>query len=394
MENFKQNFLVGIIFFGFLILAGIFTIVIKDLSLLKGYQGTMAVVFSRVSGLEPGHKVLASGMEVGQVRNLELREDGSVKVDISLTKPIKIFDDAKISVKDASALGGKYVNIEVGTPPKEISESASQEGKFMKGEAQPGFLDDPNLRDAFASIKNITRDIEHGKGTIGLLITQREIYDNIESATANIKDITAQIRNNQGTIGKLLYDQEIYNKVNKIASDVQDITATIRSGKGTIGKLIKDDSLHENLRKTIAEANKVMTNLGDISDKVKRGEGTIGKLFSDEKVYKQLELALGDARTMLQNINKVAQQINEGQGVIAKLLHDKEMGDDLKGTLASVRVVADRLKNGEGTIGKLLADDTLYKEIRRIVKNFSDSIEDTREQVPISTFTGLLFKAF
>lgn len=391
--TYKQNFLVGGIFFVSMTLVSIFTVVIKDLSMLKGHQGQMSVVFNKVSGLEPGHKVLASGMEVGQVRELELREDGKVRVLINLTKPVKIYNQYEISVKDASALGGKYVNIELGKQDEGVI-PLSAEMAPLTGGAQPSILDDPNLRDAFGSIKNIASDIEKGKGTVGLLITRREIYDDIAKTASNLRDITDQIRNNQGTIGKLLYNHELYDKVDQIASDIQEITSTIRSGKGTVGKLVKDDALYENAKKTIAEANKVMANLNEITQNVKAGKGTVGKLFTDDKVYQQLDLALADARTMLQNINKVAQQINEGQGVVSRLLNDQQMAQDLKDTLSNIRVVTDKLKNGEGTIGKLMADDTLYNEIRRAVKSFSDSLEDTREQVPISTFTGLLFKAF
>ena len=126
----------------------------------------------------------------------------------------------------------------------------------------------------------------------------------------------------------------------------------------------------------------------------KAGKGTIGKLFTDEKVYNELEKALVDARRMVNNIDKVAQGINSGEGTLGVLMQDKTMAKDLKATLANIRVVTSRLKKGEGTVGKLLADDTLYKEIRRVVKGMSDAIEDTREQVPISTFTSILFKAF
>ena len=233
---YKQNLLVGTIFFVGLSLVSIFTVVIKDLSMLKGHQGEMEVTFNKVSGLEPGHKVLASGMEVGQVRDLKLQEDGSVKVKINLTQPIKLYKDHQISVKDASALGGKYVNIELGTPEQGVVPlSQAESAESLKGKAQPSLLDDPNLREAFVSLKSIAKDLEEGKGTIGLLITRREIYDDIAKAAENLRAITDQIRNSQGTIGKLLYDHQLYDKINQIVTDVQAITGDIRSGKGTLG---------------------------------------------------------------------------------------------------------------------------------------------------------------
>jgi phospholipid/cholesterol/gamma-HCH transport system substrate-binding protein len=399
VSRLKQDFLVGSLFFLGIILVGIFTIVVKDISLIKGYQGRIFVVFKRVAGLEKGHKVLASGMEVGQVYDMALNEDGTVKVELSLTKKIKLYKDYKISVKDTSALGGKYVDVEVGSQEEglhPISYVTGQEKKLqpLDGSAQHSLLNDPNLQEIFASVKKIVKDIEQGKGTLGLLLKEREIYDNIRATSVNIKEITTQMRSEEGTIGKLLYNKELYDKITQIASNIETITSKISQGKGTLGKLVADEKVYWNLRKTLENANKVTENLSEITDKVKRGEGTIGKLFTDDKVYNNLDRALADARTMMQGINQVVQQINAGKGTLGKLLQDEGMAENLKSTLSDIKVVAERLKKGEGTVGKLLADDTLYKEIRRVLKTLSDSIEDTREQVPISTFTSILFKAF
>lgn len=391
--------MVGALFFVGMTLVGIFTIVIKDLPTLKGTYGKLSVLFDRVSGLEKGHKVLASGMEVGQVADLELQADGTVKVILDLTKKVHLYKGYKITVKDASALGGKYVNIELGDPKEAIvpiTPVGYQEEKLtpLEGSVQPSILDDPNLRDTMASLKNIARKIDEGLGTVGLLINKREIYDDIQLAAHNIREITEQMRSSQGTIGKLLYDTQLYDKIQRIVTNVEDITQTIQSGRGTIGRLVKDESLYSDAKITLANANKVMQNLTDITDQVKQGKGTVGKLFTDEKVYDELERALADARVLIRNINETAVQLNSGKGTLGLLLKDEKTAKNVEETLANIKVVSARLEKGEGTVGKLLADDTLYKEIRRVVKSLSDSLEDTREQVPISAFTGLLFKAF
>ena len=193
MKKLSQDFLVGILFFSGLILVGIFSLVIKDLPTLKGTYGKLSVLFNRVSGLEKGHKVLASGMEVGQVSELELQEDGSVKVGINLTKNLKLFKGYKISVKDASALGGKYVDIELGSQqegPISVTPLGYMEEKLqpLDGSAQPSILNDPGLGETMQYVKNIAKKIDEGQGTVGLLINQREIYDDIKKAASNIKE--------------------------------------------------------------------------------------------------------------------------------------------------------------------------------------------------------------
>ena len=396
MSKMNQDLLVGIVFFVGMILIGIFTIVIKDLPTLKGTQGSLSVIFDKVSGLEEGHKVLASGMEVGQVTDLKLLDDGKVKVKMNLTHPVKLRKDYKISVVDTSALGGKHVSIDVGSVKSEVIPLTHKEAELrpLDGYSQPSILNDPNVQGIINSAKNIARKIDEGQGTIGLLINERKIYDNIVKAAANIKEITDQMKNSEGTIGKLINDPDLYNRVANIVKNIEDITLKIKQGKGTIGRLVNDASLYKNANDTLKDVRKVAVNLAQITEDVKKGKGTIGKLFQDEKVYNDLDQALVEAKTMMKNLNDVVTEIKTGKGTLGVLLRNEELAQNLKETMANIKIVTNRLKKGEGTIGKLLADETLYKEIRRVVKNFSDSLEDTREQAPITTFTGLLFKAF
>ncbi len=478
----KQDFLVGSIFVVGMVLIGIFTIIVKDFSLLSGKQGgTMSIVFDRVDGLEVGHKVLASGMEVGTVSDMELQPDGRVKVEINLTKALQLYDGYSIKVKDASALGGKYVDIEVRrkkddralfrlSPEHEetlqaktvspqlrqefidnganISEEvnvtlASTSGEWLledkkedrkykikageqvlsvfsateeklepvvqfpitlasqteslptfEGEAKPSIFDNPDIGDLVSSLKRIAQDIEQAEGTVGLLIKEREIYDNILAASDNLKEVTEQLRNPDSTIGKLLYDDKLYGKIDSIVSNVDDITSKVRNGQGLVGRLVNDEELANEFESTIKNADAMMANIRELTERVKNGEGTVGKLFTDDRVYESLDQTLIDARTMIQGINQAVGNINEGKGTLGALVTDEEMANNLRSTLESLSLVAGRLEKGEGTIGKLMKDDELYQEIHRLIKSFSDSIEDTREQVPITTFTGILFKAF
>ena len=371
-------------------LVGYFTIIVKDVTLIEGKKDVLNVHFNRVSGLEKGHKVRASGMEIGQVADLELQSDGSVKVKLNLTKKIKLRDGYKILVKDASALGGKYVDIQLGQPVgSEIPLS-----RDLRGESQPSLLDNPDVRELLGSFKRIAAKIERGEGTIGALLTKREIYDNIRVASENLRKVTEQIRNAEGSIGKLLYDTKFAERIDNIVINIETMTDNIRNGKGLIGKLINDDKLYKDLEQAIHSTKTMMDNLVKVTEKINGGEGTIGKLISDDEAYKKLVSALKDARKVLKGLNKTVKQINNGRGTVSTLLKDEQMAMDLKNTVNSLKVVVGRLKQGKGTVGKLLTDDSLYKDLKRVIKNFSDSLEDTREQVPITTFTSILFKAF
>lgn len=405
MAHARRDLMVGVVFLIGFTLVAIFTIVIKDVTFFSTKKQEFVVLFERVSGLEVGHKVLASGTEVGQVREMKLQEDGKVRVIINLVQPIHLYPGYQVVVKDASALGGKYVDISVGNPQE--AEIPLREIDVHKGIVQPSLFDDPNLRETFVSLRKIAQRIqstledEDSQGTLALLLTQRDLYDDLLDTSENLKDITNQIKNTEGTVGRLLYERELAEDISAtvknvrvltedlqvIADDAKDILGRLRKGEGTAGKLLKDDSLYR-------DTEKVMNNLAKITDKIRKGKGTIGKLLVEDEMYTELQKTLAEAQKMMKNMNEAVETINHGEGTLGVLLRDREMAENLKDTLAHLKVVAQRLEKGEGTVGKLLADEALYNELQKVIKNFSDSLEDTREQVPITTFTNVLFKAF
>jgi ABC-type transporter Mla subunit MlaD len=99
-------------------------------------------------------------------------------------------------------------------------------------------------------------------------------------------------------------------------------------------------------------------------------------------------------------------KLGEASTTVTRILGDNEA--DVKQTMASLRETAPKLQatmdridrisakieNGEGSLGKLVQDDTLYDEASRMFKESRHAAEDVREQVPIITFTSVLFGAF
>lgn len=398
----NKDFFVGLIFFLGLAVVAIFTLVVKDMTILQGRSAAISIVFDRVDGLEVGHKVLASGMEVGLVSKLNLQNDGRVKVDINLVKPLNLYDGYNIRVKDASALGGKLIDIDVGDSQSEKLKPLAQfpaiaangnKSLSLEGKAKHSILDNPHVDELIIELKDVVKNLK-SDGTIGLLMKDRAIYDNILSASKNLKDITDSLKNAQGTLGRLLYDDKLYKRLDRVMRNVDVITTRLRKGKGTLGRLLHDETMYNNIKNTMLNADKISHNIHMLTERINRGEGTIGKLFMDDSLYGELEKTLSEARSTIQNVNVAINSVNNGQGTIGVLLKDEQLAENIKSTVNSLHNVVSRLEKGEGTIGKLMTDDVLYTEIRQLIKTFSDSVEDAREQVPITTFTNILFKAF
>ncbi len=71
------------------------------------------VTFNKIDGVQVGTKVLISGIEVGHINKIALKENYPF-VSILVDKKIKITDDSSISIQTDGLFGSKFLLIELG----------------------------------------------------------------------------------------------------------------------------------------------------------------------------------------------------------------------------------------------------------------------------------------
>lgn len=89
------------------------------------------------------------------------------------------------------------------------------------------------------------------------------------------------------------------------------------------------------------------------------------------------------------------------KGLLGVLL-EKQAGEHTRETLEHMASITRAIDDPEaGTIGMLVHDDALRgridriaQDVERLVVEFRDSVEDVREQAPVSAFIGTVFAAF
>ena len=109
------------------------------------------------------------------------------------------------------------------------------------------------------SVKNITREIESGKGTAHALIFGEEGADairNIRDASGQLAGLLTDIRSGDGAVHKLVYDEVgdgFFENLNKASADLAHMTAEMRAGRGTVGGLMTDPSVYEDMKRLIGD---------------------------------------------------------------------------------------------------------------------------------------------
>ncbi len=232
LRELSMEVMVGTFMFVALLSLCVFTIVLSRENVFqKTYP--FEVVFTDVMGLRDGDNVMMRGMTVGKVKALILQEDG-VRVVAALQRPIHLKKDFAVEVVISSVLGGRYLQISEGTPSEPPVLDPVVKGKTPKDVMAL-------VSSVAADLKDITGKINAGQGTIGKLVNDDTLYNdardvvgelkaavkdrglvrNIENSVANFNEITEKINHGEGTLGLLVNDESLYLEVKQMIGDIR-----------------------------------------------------------------------------------------------------------------------------------------------------------------------------
>lgn len=269
MQQMSLEVVVGFFMMMILLALGFFTIVLSQENIFSTNY-SLTVVFDQVTGLIKGDKVYVKGVDVGRVKSLAVQRDG-VHAELTLDYPVQLHEDYKILVTPSSVLGGKFVEIHEGSADK----PALPEGAPVVGSGPADFI-----AELTEGVKAVRESLEGG-GVLG----------NLEESMDNIKELTRRLRAGEGTIGKLLTEDAIY-------TNLLAVSDRLAKGEGTLGRLMSsDDKLYRDLSDTVAS-------LKETAETINRGEGTLGKLIKDDGVYKQVDGLMGEIRAAVDDLRE------------------------------------------------------------------------------------------
>jgi len=161
---------------------------IGDINLSKtGYK--IKVQFQFASGIGPSAPVRLAGVGIGQVQGIQIihdDKDNKTKAELTawINDGIKIEEDAVVTINTLGLLGEKYLEILPGTPGKP---TIGTNGVIVGKDPIPMEKITENLATLSDSVKVIVDRLKNGEGTIGKLLTDDAMYNNLEAFTADIK---------------------------------------------------------------------------------------------------------------------------------------------------------------------------------------------------------------
>jgi len=288
----KRAVIVG--FFVFLGLIFFLAAILMVGNLRETFKNKMEIKahFDEVNGLKKGNNIWFSGVKVGIVSSLSFYGKSQVEVSMNISTSAKqyIRKDAKVKLSSDGLIGNKILVIYGGT---EVA------GEVIQGD---------------------TLSVEKTFSSEDMLNTLQETNNNVMAITSEIKTISARLSAGEGTIGKLLTDNSIYNNIN---------AAT------------------ESLKKTTEKAQQLVTSLAIFSSGLNKKGSLAYELTNDTMVFnsvktsaKQLHAISDTAALFVTNLKKAASNPNTSIGV---MLYDEQSGTRLKETIKNLESSSKKL---------------------------------------------------
>jgi len=293
---------------GLFVVIGIMIFVVGILtigSMKKVFSSTISVktIFDDVNGLKPGNNIWYSGVKIGTVKTIRFLENSRVEVMLNIEEKSQEFirKNAKAKVSTDGLIGNKIIVIYGGTqkvPSIEDGDELVVE-KIESTEEMLAVLSEnnKNLLGITSAFKTISKNILAGKGTVGMLLNDERLYNDVDQTLAALKK--ASVNAQQLTASLSSYSEKLTQK-GGLANDFATDTVIMKDLRGTISRL----------NETVGSANVMVNNLKTASaDLNSNTTSPIGVLLHDEKTAANLKGTLENLESSTEKLDENMQAL-------------------------------------------------------------------------------------
>jgi phospholipid/cholesterol/gamma-HCH transport system substrate-binding protein len=185
--------------------AGVFIIGSKEYLFSSTYD--LKAQFENVAGLADGADVQVGGVHSGTVTGIELPKKPGDKVivimELARSTHAIIKQDSVASIETEGMLGNQFMAITFGSagqadvrdgetiqsvPPLELGQLLAKTSAILDSSQQAVL----NTTLATAHLNSISAKIDSGQGTVGLLVNDKRVYNNLEQTTTTLQATMVQ----------------------------------------------------------------------------------------------------------------------------------------------------------------------------------------------------------
>lgn len=243
----------------------LFLVGIFSLGDRKGwFQNTFTVkaYFDDVAGLESGASVQISGLRAGKVNEINpprrIGDRVELVLEIADTYRDLIREDALARIETEGLVGNKILIVVPGTDSSTVVSNngfiRSKEPVRFDAISDRFYRASESIENIVIGIDQITDSLRQGKGTLGRLLTNPSLYNNLTFAAQSVDTAFTSFTKESKKITQILAN---------LSESTENIVKKIENGEGTVGKLVGSDSLYNDLKASTSNFVEVIRKLED-----------------------------------------------------------------------------------------------------------------------------------
>jgi phospholipid/cholesterol/gamma-HCH transport system substrate-binding protein len=304
---------------------------------------TLTCYFENSSGLKDGAAVNLEGVTIGNVKTIVVvtaperkRTPVQVVMKIDSKWQPSLHTDSTVTLASVGILGDTVVNISsaYATGPEARDGTELKAKKIVNiqdmEDASKDAID--QLNQTLTKVNGMVDDLKSGKGTIGQLLTNPELFNKFSATTNDLDIVVKKFNSSDNSIGKVLNDNgAMYDHLNSIVANADQIAGDLQAGKGSAGKLLKDPAMADN------------------------------------------------ATAALKNLNAILADAQAGKGGLGMALKDPAFAKNLSDSVAKVDDLLAGIDAGKGTLGELVKNNSTSTDLNTLLTNSSDLVKAIRE---------------
>lgn len=289
-------------FIGLALLAG-GIVVLSNMRKIFVSKVKAEATFADVAGLTPGNNVWLAGVKVGTVTDLDFVPGKGVEVVFAIEEASQkyIFKDADIKISTDGLIGNPILVISGGTP----AAGSIDNGHVFKVQSEDSQQD--------------------------MLKTLQANNKNILSITDNLKTLLADINDGKGSVGMLLKDEALYNQLNGTMNQLQTASYQISGMSQNLNNFSKGLNDPQSLPYQLTHDTQIMPSLQSTAKELASGTAKLSNTADEASVF---------VSKFTQDLD---QKLNDPNTALGVLINDHKVASDLKVTFSNVASGTEKL---------------------------------------------------
>ena len=230
---------------------------IGDRRLLFAESMELYTEFANLSGLKVGAKTFVSGMDAGEVLNIEVprRPGDKFRVRFRVLDKFRplMRADSLASIQVEGLVGSKVLQVESGTEQAQPVQSGatlpSREPVEISQIIQQGVETIERVNLAIEEVQGRTvktLDTVNELGLEAIKVTASvgrdasDLFATGKSIANDVDTLVSSVRAGRGTIGKLFTEERLYERANLVAEDIRATSQNARSASNDVREIVAD----------------------------------------------------------------------------------------------------------------------------------------------------------